>query len=153
MRRPSLASREFNIGAFAHGVIGAASLFGILVGAVALGGLSDRFGRKPMFVAETIIFAAVLALLCSASNYIEVVVCLFAVGLPLGCDCPTAHRIISENIPSTARGKLVLAAFAYEAVGALVGVATGFLVLPVVPRDQPVRFPTARGRQAYPEKL
>ena len=47
-----------------HGVIGAASLFGILVGALALGGLSDRFGRKPMFIVEMIIFVAFLVALC-----------------------------------------------------------------------------------------
>ena len=40
-----LFSNEFDLGAAEHGVIGAASLFGILVGAVGLGGLSDRFGR------------------------------------------------------------------------------------------------------------
>jgi hypothetical protein len=47
-----LFSREFEMRAFEHGMIGAASLFGILVGAVTLGGLSDRFGRKLMFVAR-----------------------------------------------------------------------------------------------------
>ena len=31
-------------------------LFGILIGASALGGLSDRFGRKPMFVFEMALF-------------------------------------------------------------------------------------------------
>ena len=56
-----LFEREFDIAPFQHGVIGAASLFGILVGAIALGGLSDRFGRKPMFVVEMIIFVAFLA--------------------------------------------------------------------------------------------
>ena len=55
-----LFSREFEMRAFEHGMIGAASLFGILVGAVTLGGLSDRFGRKPMFVAEMMIFYAFL---------------------------------------------------------------------------------------------
>jgi MFS transporter, putative metabolite transport protein len=41
--------------------------------------------------------------------------------------------IISENIPSSARGKLVLGAFAFQAVGALAGTAVGFLVLSVLP--------------------
>ncbi len=37
--------------------------------------------------------------------------------------------IISESIPSTSRGKLVLAAFAFQAVGALGGTAVGYFVL------------------------
>jgi MFS family permease len=129
-----LFEREFDIAAYQHGVIGAASLFGILVGALALGGLSDRFGRKPMFVAEMIIFVAFLVALCFASSYLQVVIFLFGLGLALGCDYPTAHMIISENIPSSARGKLVLGAFAFQAVGALAGVAVGFFVLSVLPQ-------------------
>ena len=128
-----LLSSEFNIGAAEHGVIGAASLFGILVGAVGLGGLSDRFGRKPMFVAEMIIFVVFLVLLCFCTNYIELVICLLGLGLSLGCDYPTAHMIISESIPSTSRGKLVLGAFAFQAVGALGGTAVGYLVLSTLP--------------------
>jgi MFS transporter, putative metabolite transport protein len=128
-----LFEREFNIASYQHGVIGAASLFGILVGALALGGLSDRFGRKPMFIAEMIIFVAFLVALCFASSYLQVVIFLFGLGLALGCDYPTAHMIISENIPSSARGKLVLGAFAFQAVGALAGTAVGFLVLSVLP--------------------
>ena len=128
-----LFERQFNIASYQHGVIGAASLFGILVGALALGSLSDRFGRKPMFIAEMIIFVAFLVALCFASSYIQVVIFLFGLGLALGCDYPTAHMIISENIPSSARGKLVLGAFAFQAVGALAGTAVGFLVLSVLP--------------------
>jgi MFS transporter, putative metabolite transport protein len=128
-----LLSREFGIGAAEHGVISAASLFGILVGAVILGGLSDHFGRKPMFVAEMIIFVIFLILLCFSTNYIEVVICLLGLGLALGCDYPTAHMIISENISSANRGKLVLGAFAFQAVGALGGTAVGYFVLSTLP--------------------
>jgi putative MFS transporter len=128
-----LLSREFNIGAAEHGIIGAASLFGILVGAIWLGGLSDRFGRKPMFVAEMIIFVAFLVAVVFAPNFYVLVVCLFGIGLSLGCDYPTAHMIISENIPSTSRGRLVLGAFAFQAVGALGGTAVGYLVLSALP--------------------
>jgi MFS transporter, putative metabolite transport protein len=61
-----LISREFGIGAAQNGFISAASLCGILVGAVGLGGMSDYFGRKRMFIVEMIIFCAFLVLLCSA---------------------------------------------------------------------------------------
>src|SRR5271163_3386680 len=82
-------------------------------------GLSDRFGRKIMFFVEMVIFVAFLVALVFAPNFPLVVICLFGIGLALGCDYPTAHIIISENIPSSARGKLVLGAFAFQAIGAL----------------------------------
>jgi MFS transporter, putative metabolite transport protein len=128
-----LLSREFNIGAAENGLITAATLFGILVGAVGLGGMSDRFGRKVMFVVEMVIFVAFLAALIFAPNFYLVVICLFGIGLALGCDYPTAHIIISENIPSTSRGRLVLGAFAFQAVGALGGTAVGYFVLSTLP--------------------
>ncbi|WP_413987896.1 MFS transporter [Labrys okinawensis] len=128
-----LLSNEFNIGAAEHGIIGAASLAGILVGAVWLGGLSDHFGRKPMFVAEMVLFCAFLVGLVFCPNYPLLVIFLFGLGLALGCDYPTAHMIISESIPSTARGKLVLGAFAFQAVGALGGTAVGYAVLSTLP--------------------
>ncbi len=128
-----LFSEEFHLGSAEHGVIGAASLFGILIGAVTLGGMSDRFGRKLMFIVEMLIFVAFLVGLVFAPNYLLIVVCLFAIGLALGCDYPTAHMIISESIPSLSRGKLVLGAFAFQAIGALAGTAVGYGVLSTLP--------------------
>src|SRR6201996_3630452 len=128
-----LISREFHIASAENGIISAASLAGILFGAVLLGGLSDYFGRKPMFIAEMVIFCAFLALLIFCTNFISLAICLFGLGLALGCDYPTAHMVISENIPSSARGRLVLGAFGFQAVGALAGAAVGYAVLVIVP--------------------
>jgi MFS family permease len=82
-----------------------------------------------MFIIEMIIFVAFLMLLTLSSNFLCIVICLFGIGLALGCDYPTAHMIISESIPSLSRGKLVLAAFGFQAFGALGGTVVGFLVL------------------------
>jgi MFS family permease len=128
-----LIAREFSIGPTQNGLISAASLCGILIGAVGLGSLSDRFGRKSMFIVEMIIFTAFVALAVLCTNFTSLVICLFGLGLALGCDYPTAHMIISENIPSISRGKLVLGAFAFQAVGALGGTAVGYAVLVLVP--------------------
>jgi MFS transporter, putative metabolite transport protein len=100
---------------------------------VGLGGMSDRFGRKPMFIIEMIIFVAFLMLLILSSNFLSLIICLFGIGVALGCDYPTAHMIISENIPSISRGRLVLGAFGFQALGALGGTAVGWLVLSIVP--------------------
>jgi MFS transporter, putative metabolite transport protein len=128
-----LIARQFNIGPTQNGLVTAASLTGILIGAVGLGSLSDHFGRKSMFVVEMIIFTAFLGAAIFCTSFPSLVFCLFGLGLALGCDYPTAHMIISENIPSTSRGKLVLGAFAFQAVGALGGAAVGYGVLVAVP--------------------
>jgi MFS family permease len=120
---------EFDLSATEKGVVGAATLAGILIGASALGGLADIFGRKRMFIVEMIIFAVFLIALSLSPSYAWLVVFLFGVGLALGCDYPTAHLVISESIPSKDRGKLVLSAFGFQAVGALVGTAVGYLIL------------------------
>jgi MFS transporter, putative metabolite transport protein len=128
-----LIAREFQIGPAQRGFVTAASLCGILIGAVGLGTLSDTFGRKSMFIVEMIIFTAFLGAAIFCTSFASLVFCLFGLGLALGCDYPTAHMIISENIPSTSRGKLVLGAFAFQAVGAVAGAAVGYTVLLAVP--------------------
>ncbi|WPL15584.1 Magnesium transport protein CorA [Thiorhodovibrio winogradskyi] len=120
---------EFQLDAAHKGVVGAAVLAGILIGATALGGLADVFGRKRMFIVEMILFAIFLAALTFSPSFPWLVVFLFGMGMALGCDYPTAHLIISESIPSKDRGKLVLSAFGFQAVGALVGTIVGYLIL------------------------
>lgn len=124
-----LIVQEFGLGAMEKGAVSAATLFGILVGASVLGGLADHYGRKKMFIVEMVIFVVCLIALVFSPDYITLVIFLFGMGLALGCDYPTAHMIISESIPSVDRGRLVLSAFAFQAVGALMGTAIGYLIL------------------------
>lgn len=124
-----LMVREFGLGAVEKGMVGAAPLLGILVGATALGGLADHLGRKLMFILEMALFVLCLVLLVFSHTYTGLLVFLFGMGAALGCDYPTAHMVISESIPSQARGRLVLGAFGFQAVGALVGTAVGYLIL------------------------
>src|SRR6266849_10643864 len=124
-----LMTKEFGLGASEKGVIAAASLFGILIGATALGGLADRYGRKQMFIVEMVLFGIFTVLLTLSPSYLVVVGALVGIGVALGCDYPTAHLIISESIPSRIRGRMVLGAFGFQAIGALVGTAVGFVIL------------------------
>ena len=128
-----LIVEEFGLSPAGKGIVGAATLAGIMVGAVALGGLADVYGRRRMFVVEMVVFVVFLAGLTVAPSFGWLVFYLFGVGLALGCDYPTAHLVISESIPSRDRGKLVLGAFAFQAIGALAGTALGFVILTLDP--------------------
>jgi MFS transporter, putative metabolite transport protein len=124
-----LIVKEFGLTAMQKGAVSAATLFSILVGAAPLGGLADHFGRKRMFIAEMAIFLICLCLLVISPTYFWLLLFLFGMGVALGCDYPTAHMVISESIPSKDRGKLVLSAFGFQAVGALAGTMVGYLIL------------------------
>jgi putative MFS transporter len=65
-----LIAKEFDLTVAQHGLVAAAPLFGILVGASALGGLSDRFGRKPMFIFEMALFTLFLVLIAFAPSFL-----------------------------------------------------------------------------------
>ncbi|CAN0588741.1 unnamed protein product, partial [Ectocarpus sp. 12 AP-2014] len=76
-----------------------------------------------------ILFTVFLIGVCLSPNFAFLIACLFGLGLALGCDYPTAHIIISETMPSRVRGQQVLAAFGFQAVGALFGTGIGYLIL------------------------
>ena len=71
---------RIRIGSAQNGLIGAASLLEILIGAVGLGGMSDHYGRKPMFIIEMVIFVAFLMLLILPENFLSLIICLFGIG-------------------------------------------------------------------------
>ena len=75
-----LITREFGLSAGEAGLVTSASLAGILVGTILLGGLSDYFGRKLMFIAEMIIFCLFLALLIMVGDFL------------IAGDLPVRHR-------------------------------------------------------------
>ncbi|TCT40311.1 MFS transporter [Martelella mediterranea] len=135
-----LIAKEFDLNAAQHGIVGSASLFGILIGASALGGLSDRFGRKRVFIFELGLFIAFLAAIIVTPSFLWLAVCLFGMGLALGCDYPTAHLVISESTPSHTRGGLVLSAFGFQAVGAIFGTILGYIILTLDPSIQAWRW-------------
>ena len=124
-----LIVKEYDLSSLEKGLVGAAPLAGIMVGAIALGGLADTYGRRFMFVLEMLVFVVFLVGLAVAPGFGWLVFFLFGVGVALGCDYPTAHLVISESIPSRDRGRLVLGAFAFQAIGALVGTAVGYAIL------------------------
>lgn len=128
-----LIVKDFGLSPAEKGLVSAAPLAGIMLGALALGGLADRYGRRFMFVLEMAVLVLFLVGLTLSPSLPWLLVFLVGVGLALGGDYPTAHLIISESIASRDRGKLVLSAFAFQAVGALAGTLVGYVILSVRP--------------------
>lgn len=130
-----LVTLDFSLSTTQQGMVTAAPLFGILLGAIALGNLSDRFGRKQVFIAEMIAFTAFLVGLALAPTFPVLLLCLIGTGVALGSDYPVAHLMLSETMSSRARSRTVLGAFAFQAVGAVVGSIIAVVILRLMPDD------------------
>ncbi|MEY3929267.1 MAG: hypothetical protein RLZZ516_977 [Cyanobacteriota bacterium] len=125
-----VVAEQFELGGLQQGALRAASLVGILVGAVVLGALADRLGRRPLFIAAMGLLVFGLALVVLAPDPLWVGVGLLLIGLALGADYPVAHLVIAECMPVAIRGRMVLSAFGFQAVGVLLGTALAALLLP-----------------------
>lgn len=98
-----LVSEQFSIDQTTKGFITAATLAGILIGALFLGGLADRFGRKPVFIGEMVLLLIGLLGASFSSSSELLIFWLFIMGLALGADYPTAHLVISEHTSLNSR--------------------------------------------------
>ena len=76
-----LMAQQFALGATERGVIAAATLFGNLIGATALGDLADRYGRKQMFIVEMVLFGIFITILTFSPSYLIVVIALAGTGI------------------------------------------------------------------------
>jgi len=128
-----LIAEEFAMTSTDKGLVTAATLAGILIGAFALGGLADKLGRKPVFIGEMVLLAVALVAAALSPGITSLVAALFVIGLALGADYPTAHLVISESIPAAVRGRLVLGAFSFQALGAVLGTAIAAVLLGSMP--------------------
>ena len=150
MALPALSER-FGLSPLAQGAFAAASLLGILVGSLSLGWLADRIGRRWLFSAELLLLALGLLGAALSPTAPLLVVSLLVVGIALGADYPLAHLVISESVPAGQRGRLVLAAFGCQALGAVLGMAAAAWLL--APRLEPLSWRWLYGLPLLPVLL
>lgn len=114
---------------FQVAILNGSSLVAAAVGAITLGHLSDKLGRKRIYGFEMLIlFFAALASAFSPSFLILLISRIF-VGLAVGGDYPSSAVISAEHANDTNRGRLVLLVFGMQAIGLIVGpfIASGLL--------------------------
>jgi MFS transporter, PHS family, inorganic phosphate transporter len=112
-------------------VLNGAALVAAAVGAITLGWLSDRFGRKCIYGFEMLVlFFAALGSAVSVS-FTMLLIMRVIVGFAVGGDYPTSAIVSAEHANKKNRGLLVLMVFAMQAVGLIVGplIASGLLSL------------------------
>ncbi len=121
--------RDFGLDATTIGAVATAAVVGSLVGSLTLGPITDRVGRKLMLIVDVVLFVVATTGTALAWNAASLIAFRFLVGVAIGADYPISVAYITENVPARYRGRLVIGAFTFQAVGAMLGALTGVVVL------------------------
>ncbi|MEO8313543.1 MAG: MFS transporter [Pseudomonadota bacterium] len=91
-------------GALQYAIV--ANLIGMMLGAMFLGNMGDRFGRKRVIVVGTVLYACTALLCLLAKNPTELGMIRFVTGLGLGGVLPNVIALAAETSPSAKRAFL-----------------------------------------------
>ena len=109
------------------GLLGAASLIGIFVGGGLFGWVTDKVGRKKMYIIDLIALALFSILSGLATDVWQIVLWRFMLGIAIGADYPIATSLLAEFLPRKYRGRLLGATFVVWAIGAAAAYLIGFM--------------------------
>ena len=94
-------------------------LVGVGLGAVAIGPLTDRFGRRKSLITCIAIFSVLTLAVAAAQSVTQFTVLRFLAGLGLGACLPTALAYMSEHAPKGSGSKAVTRTMTGYHVGAV----------------------------------
>ncbi|EDX85940.1 transporter, major facilitator family [Synechococcus sp. PCC 7335] len=121
--------RDFGLNAGWVGAIATAALVGALIGSLTLGPVTDQVGRQRMLVIDIGLFIAASLGSALAWDAWSLLFFRFLVGVGIGADYPISVSYITENIPARLRGRMVIGAFSFQSIGALLGALIGWLTI------------------------
>jgi putative MFS transporter len=102
----TLVIKTFGIGFSEAGLIVSAGYAGQWVGALIVGALADRIGRRPAVVLSLVVFG-VLALACAVAwSHSSLLVFRALQGLGLGAEVPIATTLLNEYLGKRNRGRI-----------------------------------------------
>lgn len=108
---------------------GTAYLIGTVVGALFFGRMTDRFGRKMLFMITLALYLIATILTAFSFNFIWFAVCRFLTGAGIGGEYAAINSAIDELIPARVRGHTDLAINGTWWVGTAVGAALTTVLL------------------------
>jgi MFS transporter, putative metabolite transport protein len=126
---------RFHLDPATTGLIGGATLFGILVGAPLFGHLTDRHGRRILMIADLCAFVVIALAQIFVTAAWELIALRFALGVAIGADYPIATAILAEFMPPNRRGAALSALEAVWFLGAAVAYAAGYALLQTGPHS------------------
>ena len=113
------------------GPVFSAGLIGLMIAAMAMGPVADRWGRKWPVVLSALTFAIFALLTARAVSLDQLILFRFLTGLGLGGAMPNVVALTSEYSPKRLQAVFVGALFLGMPLGALVGASASSVMIPL----------------------
>ncbi len=89
------------------GLLGAAAFLGAMVGLLVFGDLSDRLGRRAIFIVNLVFFVVFSIASALVTTTAQLFLMRFLVGVGVGMDIPTSTAYLAEIAPRRRRGAML----------------------------------------------
>jgi len=126
---PKMAE-SLNVKPGALGLALSAGQFGPILGAIVLGMLADRFGRRWMLVISAMFFGVFTFMIAFIRSPEELALYRFLAGIGLGGAVPNALAFGSEFAPSNKRATLITTMYAGMPAGSVVAAVAAIWLIP-----------------------
>lgn len=129
----AVLAKDWGLTSTQVGRLASLGLVGMFAGAILVGLLADRQGRKRLFQVTLAIFSVATGLCALAWGYASLLALRFLVGFGLGGELPVASTLVAEFSPKAHRGKLVVILESFWAFGWALAAIVAYLVIPRIP--------------------
>ena len=121
-----IASTQLGMTTVEEGLLGASSLAGIFFGAPLFGYLTDRLGRRKIFIFDLIAFVILGAAQIAVQEVVLLLVLRFALGLAIGAEYAIGQPMLAEFSPTKGRGRRLASLQTSWYGGFLLAVVVGY---------------------------
>ncbi|MCF6767287.1 MFS transporter [Thiotrichales bacterium 19S11-10] len=125
--------QEFKLSDLELGLIQSAAPIGAAIGAIIIGRLSDKVGRKSMLIFNLMFFVGIAILSALAWDIISLIVFRFLVGIGVGMDYPICAAYMAEMTPKNKSGQYMAKAMFINCLASPVGVLVAWGIFSIYP--------------------
>jgi putative MFS transporter len=113
----AILANLYHLNTFQTAAVIASGFFGMFVGAIALGMISDYLGRRTMYMLDLLIYSLFSLATAFAPDVTWVIVFRFLAGIGLGATTVLTDVYLSEMLPSRVRGRYTAWAYTFGLLG------------------------------------
>lgn len=126
-------SPAFGLGAGWEGLLGASALIGIFIGAVFFGWISDRYGRRLIFMVSLGVITVATVAQFFVQGPVELLALRLLIGLAIGADYALGSTLVAEFVPKRFRASTLASLTVMWAVGYVAAFFVGSFIIDMSP--------------------